>query len=493
MKSRVSIRRRLLTALMSAILLVWVTVLVLVFRSAGHEVEEVFDADLARSARVLASLLDHEVREEQETNREAGLVLSELGKEGLSRYPRLASILGKYLDKGGKEQLELASAMNQVGHKYESKLALLARYADGTVMLRSDGTPDFPLKKNDFFDFEGEGHHWRVFGLTEPDTGFVVHVGEKIEVRQELVYYIARNTLSPALFALPLLALIIWFGVGRSMRPLAMVADEVRHRLPDALDPLPEDNTPQEVQPLVAALNGLFERVRGALENERRFTADAAHELRTPLAALKTHVQVLLLETKDDGMRQSLDQLLDGVDRTTHLVEQLLILARSDARQRQALPDQTVDLQLISAEIVSALSQAAVEKDIDLGLESDGPLSVRGDATALSILLRNLVDNAVRYTPKGGVVTVRLGRDGERIRLDVIDTGPGVPEEERNRLFDRFHRGREEQARGSNGSGLGLSIVQRIAELHGAQVRLGVGPGDRGLMASVWFPKGSPD
>lgn len=482
MSAQRSIRRRLLAMLIFTILLVWLLVIVLVYRTALHEVEEVFDADLARSAHILQSLLLHEVEEEQGMTDKVRAVVDEIGVEGIRSYPQLAAILREYLGDEDKGKFEI------VGTTGDATPAFVARYGDGTLMMRDRSAPDIPPAPEGYADMELDGQSWRIFSLAEAQTGFVVQVGEKRAVRAELVGYITRNTLTPLLLALPVLGVLIWMVVGRALAPLQRIAHEVSIRAPDALDRIDESDAPREIHGLLTALNKLFGRVRSTIARERQFTADAAHELRTPLAGLKTHLQVARGQSAEPATRASLDRALEGVDRATHSVEQLLMLARADAAQTRALVNATVDLREVAAGVVSSLSQQAFDRNIDLGLDAPGAASVRGDATALQLMLRNLVDNAVRYTPVGGVVTVSVGAGPDGSRVEVVDDGPGVPVAERENIFDRFHRGAGEQAVGANGSGLGLSIVKRVAELHGARITLGEGAGGRGLRVSVRFP-----
>ncbi len=487
MNAPTSLKRRLLVMLISGILLVWLAVLVLVYRAAQHEVEEVFDADMARSARILQSLLIHEVEEEREMAEKVREVTAELNAIKGQSMPRLAAILQEYMEEEGRERLELVTAAQNAGQRYQAGLAFVARYGDGTVLVRDSTAPDMPQLDDGFANVELGDAAWRVFTLTQKETGFVVQVGEKQAFRAELVGYITSNTLMPALIALPILALLISWIVGRALKPLESVARDVARRAPDALDPIEARNAPQEVHTLVQALNDLFARVASTLRRERQFTADAAHELRTPLAALKTHLQVARKRSQEISTRQSLDQALQGVDRATHSVEQLLLLARADSQQAKALVDAKVDLGALVSDAVSVMSQQAVERDIDLGVDGPGSVNVVGDATALQVMLRNLVDNAVRYTPRGGTVTVSAGSNAGKAWLQVADDGPGVAAEERGKIFDRFHRGEAEQANDTTGSGLGLSIVQRIAQLHGATIELGEGLHGRGLVVRVVF------
>ena len=241
---------------------------------------------------------------------------------------------------------------------------------------------------------------------------------------------------------------------------------------------------PDEVRPLVGSLNRLLGRVEAALEQERRFTADAAHELRTPLAALKTQAQVAKGAGEAAGRQHALDQVIAGCDRAAHLVEQLLTLARLDP-QRAGQRHAPVDLRELAVQVLAELAPLALAKNIEIGL-AEGPVGrVSGDALMLDVLLRNLVDNAIRYTPPGGEVSVAVERTGREIELSGTDDGPGIPAEERDKVGQRFYR---ILGSGESGSGLGLSIVLRIAELHGASVTLGEGRGGRGLRVGVRFP-----
>jgi len=478
--------------LISTILLVWLVVLILVYSVAEHEVEEVFDADLARSARILQSLLLHEVEEEQEMAADVRAVVEELGAEGIRAHPRLAAIIHEYVQEEGKEKLELVGAAQDAGHQYSAGLAFVARYADGTMMMRDRAAPEIPMGPDGYADLQLNGESWRVFSLSEKQTGFVVQVGEKQAFRAELVRYITRNTLTPLLLALPILGLLIWAVVGHALRPLQRVAKEVALRAPDALHPIDDTDTPHEIHSLLLALNNLFGRLGSAIRRERQFTADAAHELRTPLAALKTHLQVARARSAESSTRASLDKALEGVDRATHSVEQLLMLARADAEQTKALLNTPVDLREIALGVVSSLSQQAIDRDIDLGVDAPDVMRIRGDATALQLMLRNLVDNAVRYTPMGGMVTVGVGSGPDGAWVEVVDDGVGVAVDERAKIFNRFHRGVGEQARGTSGSGLGLSIVKRIADLHGAGIVLGEGLNGKGLRVKVVFAPARP-
>jgi two-component system OmpR family sensor kinase len=313
----------------------------------------------------------------------------------------------------------------------------------------------------------------------------VVQVAQPMSARRELATSMALRTVVPLLLALPVLALLIWLTIARGLAPLDRVAAAVGRRSSALLEPLSESGLPREVQPLVGALNGLLGRLSQALAAQRSFIADAAHELRTPLTAVHLQAQLAERATDEAGRRAALADLKDGLERATRLVEQLLTLAREEPGVADR-PPATVDLPALAREVVADLAPLAADKRIDLGLSADSPVQVRGDADALATLLSNLVDNALRYTPEAGRVDVGVASDGGRAVLSVRDSGPGIPEADRERVFDRFVRGSVTGA--VRGSGLGLSIVKRIAERHGADIAVGPGLEGAGVGISVRFP-----
>lgn len=491
MKKRTSIRRRLLLMLIPALITVWLVVVLLVHRAAQHEITEVFDADMVRSARILQALLLHEVVEETDIAAKAREVFEELGPAIVESHPRLSEILGDNLDREAAERIEMATTAQRAGRRYGNGLIFVARYRDGRIMAHDSIAPEVPETPHGFSDVWIADETWRVFSLSDVQTGFSVQVGERIAYRNELADYITRNTLTPLLVALPVLALLAWILVGSALAPLRRVVQEVSYRAPTSLQAIDQHDAPREIESLVQALNTLFARVRSVMARERQFTADAAHELRTPLAALKTQLQVAQQRISDDDAQAALQGSLHGVDRATHTVEQLLNLARADARQAREQGMEQLDLTELAIDCVASLSQAAFERNIDLGVDAGDHVNVHGDPSALQVLLRNLVDNAVRYTPRGGTVTVAVGEDAGAAWLRVSDNGPGIAEEEHDRVFDRFYRGNREQLTGIVGSGLGLSIVDRIVRLHDARIALGPGLDGTGLGVTVSFPAGT--
>ena len=310
---------------------------------------------------------------------------------------------------------------------------------------------------------------WRVFGAQALTR--VIQVAQPLSVRERRAAELALQTLKPFALLLPVLALLIWFAVGHALEPLQRLTAQVNARRVDALNALPAERLPDEVQPLVFALNDLLGRLRAALERERAFMADAAHELRTPLTALYLQLGMLARASGEAEREAAMSTLAAGVQRAIHLVEQMLALARQEPRaESQRVP---VRLDELAREIVTELVPQADAGRIDLGVAAAQPATIAGDPDAVRTLLRNLVDNAVRYTPAGGRVDVTVESTPGEARLTVSDDGPGIPPEERQRVFDRFYR---RAGTAPSGSGLGLAIVKAIADAHGAAVSLDGGP-----------------
>lgn len=439
-----SLRRRLMFLLLSLVTVLWLATAVTSYFDTRHEIDELFDAQLAQAAQLLLAQASHDIRE---------------------------------IGDSGEDRREY--------HKYQQKVAFQIWDEKRNLLLRSAGAPLTPLagKEAGYSDSRIEGHAWRVFARWDERHEFQIQVGERYAVRDELAGHVALRMLYPLLFALPLLAVLIWLSVGRGLAPLRRVSAEVMARAPQNPEPLEVENVPAEIRPLVQSLNTLFGRVRQAFENERRFTADAAHELRTPLAALKTQAQVALRAADEEQRRLALQQVLQGVDRATHLVEQLLTLARLDPQT--ALPAKQLSLRAIATQVLSELAPDALAKGIEIALEDGAEGLLMGDATALDILVRNLADNAIRYTPRNGRIQVVVREEHGQVVLQVTDSGPGIPPEERSKALQRFYR---VLGSGESGSGLGLSIVQRIAELHGAGVLLETPESGVGLRVRVIFP-----
>jgi len=444
-----SLRQQLLLLLLALFAAAWALLAVLSYYAARHEIEELFDAELAQSARVLLGLTRHELEEEG-------------GDKGVA--PGLI---------GGQ------------AHPYEEKIAFQI-WKDGELLLRSINAPLEPMSPGGgYHDRKIQDGAWRTFALHDAVLNITIDVGERYEVRNELVYDILGTTLWPIVLALPLLAVLIWSGVNTGLRPLRRMVGEIGLRTPTALEPIAMRDVPEEIQPLAQALNGLMGRVGAALESERRFTANAAHELRTPLAALRAQVQVAQRAAADQERQNALEQLVRGVDRATRLVEQMLELARLDPESAARNYEQ-VRLADVVSEVVAALANRAIERHIDLGVTESDHAMVAGDHALLGVLVRNLVDNAIHHSQEGARVDVAIDSSPEAVTLCVTDSGPGIPPAERSRVLERFYRMADTRV---SGSGLGLSIVQRIADLHGATLALEDAPQPPGLRVRVRFPR----
>ncbi|MDP1996214.1 MAG: ATP-binding protein, partial [Gallionella sp.] len=370
-------------------------------------------------------------------------------------------------------------------HKYARRVAFQVWEKGQQLRLHSANAPPQPLtsKERGFSDTTIDGKRWRVFSTWDESGEYLIHVAERADVREELARDIAGNLLRPMWFSLPLLALLLWVAVMRGLRPLDKLAREVEQREPDNLVALDASTAPREVVPLIERLNRLFTRIDASMQKERRFTADAAHELRTPVAAIKAQAQVARAATGEAERNHALDNAILGCDRAAHLIDQLLTLARVDTLNRGvAEPCQLRD---IAAEAIAALAPVALEKGVQLELlAGDEAISVRGNPGLLRVLLRNLLDNSIRHSPPGTTVQVSITQEPGAVCLSVSDNGPGIPEQERAKVLERFYRPLGTQA---SGSGLGLSIVKRIAEVHDATLQIQPVSEGQGLRVTVSF------
>ncbi len=332
-----------------------------------------------------------------------------------------------------------------------------------------------------FADLAWRGESWRLFALQAGER--IVQVAQPLGVRLRMSADIALHNLAPFLLLLPGMGLVVWFGVGAGLRPLYRIAADIQRRHPGALEPVPTDNLPAEITPLVRALNELLARLAQTIDHQRQFIADAAHELRTPLTAVRLQAELARQATDTAARAETLHDLGTGLERATHLVEQLLAMARLDAHPAAGRLE-SVDLLALAKTVVAEQAAIAEARGLDLGLLPGESVAVSGDLAELRTLLDNLVDNALRYTPGGGRVDVEVYRVEAEAVLAVRDTGPGIPPAERERVFDRFYRGAHAA---TPGSGLGLAIVKRIADRHSAHIRLSQPEAGPGLRITVHF------
>jgi len=437
-----SLRRRLLGLLLGGVAIAWLVTMVFSYIDAHHEVDELFDAQLAQAAQTLLALAGHDEGDD----------IEELG---------------------------------DIAHKYQRRLRFQIWNSDGRLLMRSKNAPETALTATNGFSETSNRHegHWRHFSQWNHERSLQVQVSENHHIRDDLIGHIAWRLLLPALFGLPLIGLWVWLATRRGLSSLDGIARQIASRAPQQLQPLNPASAPEEIRTMLEAINGLFQRVAETLESERRFTADAAHELRTPLAALQAQLQVALRARDDDERERSLTQLRHGLTRASHLVDQMLQLARLDPES--GLPDsQLVDLAALAEGVCAELGTAILDKNLDFDLQAAAGCTITGQPEWLRVLMRNLVDNAIRYTPPGGKIVVSLNAKQNACCFTVRDNGPGIPATARETVLRRFHRLNHDD---QPGSGLGLSIVSRIAELHGAQIELGDGEAGSGLSVSVCF------
>ncbi len=434
---RLSLRLRLILIFSLLALLTWCTASVVAWVMSRNTINEVFDTQQMLFAKRLATA-------------NLGDLLADESARSLPKTKKLVHH-GK---RGEQDDDALAFAI------FDRQGKMLLNDGENGADFLFDG------EREGFTDGErkGDDDSWRLVWLTSPDGRYRIVVGQEWDYRRDMALGMVTGQLVPWLATLPVLMLLIALMVGRELRPLRAVAAGLRRRAPDDATPLDARQVPTEVRPLVDALNALFARINALLVRERRFTSDAAHELRSPLAALRVQTEVVQLAGDDAPMREhALDNLTVGIDRATRLVDQLLTLSRLDSLSDLAelAPIDWNDLVTMTLAEQDRQAHAA---GVTLRYEHRGtPPPRQGETLLLSLLLRNLLDNAVRYTPQGGVVTVTLSERS----LTVEDDGPGVTAEHLARLGERFYRppGQEQ-----TGSGLGLSIVQRIAGLHGLQI-----------------------
>jgi two-component system, OmpR family, sensor kinase len=354
----------------------------------------------------------------------------------------------------------------------------------GGLLYLSNRNVPLPQSRQGFATVPVNGAAWRVY--TMGHAGKVIQVAVPDNLRGERAAASALRILLPILASIPLFALLIWWLVGRGLRPIEDVARAIGARAPSSLAPLQFARLPREVRPVVAQLNGLLERLGSAIEAQKRFTEDAAHELRSPLTALQLQIQLVEQAPSPQDRREAIEHLKDGARRAGRLVEQLLTMSRLAPEAAQQPPG-AVALNRLAGSILADFESLAAAHAIELRLDRVEPVSVTAHENALRTLLGNLVDNAIRHTPAQGRVAVDAYRDAGGAVLRVTDTGPGIPRAERGRVFDRFYR---LPGSGTGGSGLGLAIVKQIADANGAAIDLSEGEDGRGLRVTVRFAPG---
>ncbi|HKA46310.1 MAG TPA: sensor histidine kinase N-terminal domain-containing protein [Burkholderiales bacterium] len=352
--------------------------------------------------------------------------------------------------------------------------------------------PEPDADKVSYYDAQYLGNHIRIAALYLPLEGdrnkgsVLIQAGETVTVRTDYARQIMLRMMLPQMVLILLAALAVWYAVGRGLAPLTALQREIASRSYRDLSALPEEQTPKEVQPLIHAMNELLERLSASLAAQQRFIADAAHQLRTPLAGIKTQTELALRQAQSADAQSTLRQLHTATEQTTRLINQLLSLARAEPGAERARTTERLDLARLARDTTTEWVPRALARDIDLGFDS--PLAgagVEGDSFLLKEMLNNLLDNAIRYTQPGGQVTVRVTPDTTSIVLSVEDNGPGIPVGERERAFERFHR---VLGTGVEGCGLGLAIVREIAQSHGGDAALTTGTNGAGTLVRITLP-----
>jgi two-component system sensor histidine kinase QseC len=432
---------------LSAVLGVGIVTSWLGYRRAVHEVDELVDAQLAQYARLM-------------------LALTYAGSDELIELPVIR------------------------GHRYQSRLLFqLWERESGRqrLILSSPGTPTaWPtdVSRDGYSIARIDDRTWRCFAATDPIKEHTIWTGLDLNIRDELARDIAFNNLQPYFLGLPLLAFLLAAAIRHGLAPLRRMEVELGSRSPDRLDPLADVGNPSEIQPLIQTMNQLFSRMSRTLDNERRFTSDAAHELRTPLAALRVQLQVAQRTSDEAEKQSSIAKSLRGAERMTHLVGQLLALARLEGPGEQG-PQDVFDFSALLEDAILEVQPMAVEKGCRLEVEIEPELTIQGNPDLLAILIRNLLDNAQRYGAANGRISVQLVGESGAVVMRIADDGPGVAQADRERLGARFQRF---SPLSTEGVGLGLSIVRRIAELHGAEITFGSGLDGNGLGITLRFP-----
>ena len=444
-----SLQARLLLWVLGLVTLVWLLAAALTWYDTRHELDELLDGHLAQAAALLV-MQQAQPADEDKAVADAPLL-----------------------------------------HKYAPRVAFQV-FHEGMLVMRSANVGDAPMSdvSRGFSSTKlADASRWRVFATRGPENGVQVYVAELESVRSEILGAVLRSLLLPLAFALPLVALVVWWAVRRGLLPLRLLSRQLSQRKAQALEPVRLADLPTEMKPLVQSLNELLDRIASMVASERRFTADAAHELRTPIAAIRAQAQVALGAASDAGQREhALRATLAGCDRASRLVEQLLMLARLEVAP--AASGTPHDLGELMQAVAADLAPEALRRQQVLELDAPAPCPVSGDTLLISVLARNLLDNALRYSPNGARVLVSvstgIGTEGGQPQLRIEDSGSGMTQAQIARLGERFFRvlGRDEP-----GSGLGWSIVRRIASVLGAQVTVGRSEALGGLLVTVQWQK----
>lgn len=489
-RQRQSLSRRLMVGLVIVSFAYWAVIAWLTISDSIDEVYQLFDVHLAQTALAVLHVADPGGTDPVVL---ASRVPAPRFREIFTQWPeileRFAAVPGGANTPsrpGSAAAPMVTGSIPSMHQEYEKNLRYQIWNGDGILLLRSANAPTVSMTEQDGYSetLDAEGRTWRHYAVWDMQRHFHIVVSEAYDLRNHLVRSIALHVASPLALGLPVLIVLLWFSINRGLNPLGVLTREIQIRKPDNLLPIDASSAPGEVRPMVLALNELLQRVAQTLEGERRFTSNAAHELRTPLAAIQAQLHVARYADNEAEREQSMEQLQRGVERGIRLVGQLLTLARLDPDQ--PLPDpQLVNFGDIAEAVCAELAPLTLQRDQTLELQVEPNLAkLSGNADMLSMLLSNLIDNAIRYTPRGGHINVAVSHYLFGLMFEVSDDGPGIPKAQRERVFERFYRiASQDQA----GTGLGLAICRRIADLHNARMTLTEGPDNRGVTVSVFF------
>ncbi|MBA4785922.1 MAG: sensor histidine kinase N-terminal domain-containing protein [Rhizobiales bacterium] len=452
-----SIRTRLFVILLATTGAVWLFAAAWIYASTQAEVERVLDARLMEAARMVSSLItDHRIDP---------AVAADAATSNAPPPP-----------------------FEDAGDSYSRQLSCQIWSLEGGLVSRSESAPAASLASHmsGFEETEIDGERWRVYAVVNPTLGVRVLVGDSLEIRDRLIGDVIKGLLLPGIAILPILAALIWLSVGRGLAPLTRIAEGLAGRSASELHPVDDGSVPREVRPVIRALNSLFGRVAEARDRERSFTAYAAHELKTPLAGLKTQAQIALRTDDQKVQRDALSHISTSVDRTSRMVRQLIDLATVDASQGVAT-DEPVDIAALLGEVASELETQLAVNDahvaVELGDQAQRPAVLRIDRVLVRLAIRNLLENAIQHSPKGGEVRCRVTLRRNEVVVEILDEGPGIAEADETRATERFYRGTKAHG---HGSGLGLSIVQMALDRLGGS--LAFERGGRWFTARVSFP-----
>ncbi|MFC1588680.1 ATP-binding protein [Pseudomonadota bacterium] len=462
-----SIKYHLMLRLFFASLLIVGSGIWLGYEDIQHETEELFDAQLARSARLILSMVQAD--------------------KGHSDFSRIQ----QYLDENTLQTEENKHSNESIhelesGHVYETKLAFQIWDNLGNLILKSQNAPLQPIASNNngFDNKTFLGNDWRVFSLISHNQRYQCMTAERVDVRNDLIEKISSNLFLLFIVLIPFLSIVMWFAITRGLSPLQKLASQIGRRDAANLEAVSETNVPTEIKTIAGALNNLLSRLRLALDREKRITSDAAHELRTPLAAVRLHAELAKKADNKIDRINAIDHVLQGIDRTSHLVDQLLALARLEP---ESFSENLKKINLKHAVIEEAalLAPIAGKKNIDLSVNDCNDTFINADNTSLLLLIRNLLSNAICYTHDNGKIEVTINTTPESTDLIIEDNGPGIPADQQDRVFERFYRIKNHD---TPGCGIGLSIVMRVVELHNATIKMNQPETGTGLVVTVSFP-----